>query len=180
MSACAVLVIRVLAFVLGPSLLRIGLLRISLLCIRGSRIRRLSIRGLSARPPLWREFSAHERPRANEKGDTDNRRRGERGEILQHESYLDLLVSHGQPVAVTATALYPPGTAARRGPSCGTGSRADGSTGGRTGRAPAARHGVPAGVGGRQAEPSRPKQKQAAKKTLTTEAACGCFLACSA
>lgn len=112
MSACAVLVIRVLAFVLGPSLLRIGLLRISLLCIRGSRIRRLSIRGLSARPPLWREFSAYERPRANEKGDTDNRRRGERGEILQHESYLDLLVSRGQPVAVTALALYPPGTAA--------------------------------------------------------------------
>jgi hypothetical protein len=149
MSACAVLVIRVLAlsFVLGRSLLRTSLLRISLLCIRGSRIGRLSIRGLSARPPLWREFSAHERPRADEKGDTDNRRRGERGEILQHEGYLDLLASRGQPVAVTAIALYPRGPCGPTRPWLRHGHQDRR----RAGRDPTARHGVRAGVGSKQA-----------------------------
>jgi hypothetical protein len=46
--------------------------------------------GLRARPALWRQFPAHDGPRAHEKSDADNRRRGERGEILQHERFLDL------------------------------------------------------------------------------------------
>ena len=39
---------------------------------------------LAARPALRRQFLAHQYPRAGQKGGTDNRRRGERGEILQH------------------------------------------------------------------------------------------------
>ncbi len=50
--------------------------------------------GLPARLALWRQFPAQECPRANQKGDADNRRRGECGEILQHERYLGLC---GQP-----------------------------------------------------------------------------------
>jgi hypothetical protein len=45
--------------------------------------------GSSAFSALWCQFPAHDRPRADKKGDADNRRRGERGEILQHERYLD-------------------------------------------------------------------------------------------
>jgi hypothetical protein len=45
--------------------------------------------GLSARPALWGQFPAHDDPRANQKGDTDNRRGSKRGEILQHEGHLD-------------------------------------------------------------------------------------------
>ena len=45
--------------------------------------------GLSARSALWRQFSAHQYPRADQKGGADYRRRGERGEILEHERYLD-------------------------------------------------------------------------------------------
>jgi hypothetical protein len=67
MSACALLVIGVLA---------------------SSFVRDRS--GLPARSALWRQFSAHEYPRANQKGSADNRRRRKCGEILQHEGYLDL------------------------------------------------------------------------------------------
>jgi hypothetical protein len=59
MSACAVLVIGVLM----PSL------------VRGR---------LGARSAPWRQFPAHKHPRTDQKGGADNRRRGERGEILQH------------------------------------------------------------------------------------------------
>ena len=45
--------------------------------------------GLSARSALWRQFPAYDHPGADQKGDADNRRRGERGEILQHDGYLD-------------------------------------------------------------------------------------------
>ena len=64
MSACALLVIGALAlsFVAGRS-------------------------GLRARPALWRQFSAYENPRADEKGGADNRRRRKCGEILHHEGY---------------------------------------------------------------------------------------------
>src|SRR5882757_8616966 len=67
MSACALLVIGALtrSFVPGRS-------------------------GLRARPALWRQFPAHEHPRADQKGGADNRRRRKCGEILQHEGYLDL------------------------------------------------------------------------------------------
>jgi hypothetical protein len=46
--------------------------------------------GSRARPALWRQFSAHECPRADQKCGTDNRRRRKCGEILQHEGYLGL------------------------------------------------------------------------------------------
>jgi hypothetical protein len=62
------------------ALLVIGMLRLSPV---SGRI------GLSARSAFWRQFPAHECPRANQKGGADNRRRGERGEILEHERYLD-------------------------------------------------------------------------------------------
>jgi len=42
-------------------------------------------------PAFWRQFPAHKKPGANEKGDADNRRWGERREVLCHESYLDPL-----------------------------------------------------------------------------------------
>ena len=45
--------------------------------------------GLSARSALWRQFPAYDHPGADQKGDADNRRRGQRGEILQHDGYLD-------------------------------------------------------------------------------------------
>jgi hypothetical protein len=45
--------------------------------------------GLSARSALWSQFPAYDHPRADHKGNADNRRGGERGEILQHEGYLD-------------------------------------------------------------------------------------------
>src|SRR3984893_1277563 len=100
MSACALLVIGVLALSFARG--RVGLRAV----------------GLCARPALWREFLAHEYPRADQKGDAHNRRRGERGEILQHGGYLDLLASRGQPVAVPALALYPqaPASPVRRSP----------------------------------------------------------------
>src|SRR3984957_20357287 len=100
MSACALLVIGVLA--LSSARGRVG----------------LHAAGLCARPALWREFLAHEYPRADQKGDAHNRRRGAAGEILQHGGYLDLLASRGQPVAVPALALYPqaPASPVRRSP----------------------------------------------------------------
>lgn len=52
-------------------------------------LRRLFV-GDRTRPAPWRQFPAHDSPRADQKGDADNRRRGERGEILQHDPYLDL------------------------------------------------------------------------------------------
>jgi hypothetical protein len=48
--------------------------------------------GLCACPPLWCQFPSHDGPRTDQKGDTDNRRRGERGEILQHGRFLSRLV----------------------------------------------------------------------------------------
>jgi hypothetical protein len=66
MSVCALLAIGVLA--LSP--------------VRG-RV------GLRARSAFWRQFPPDECPRADQKGGADNRRRGERGEILEHERYLD-------------------------------------------------------------------------------------------
>jgi len=44
---------------------------------------------LLAQSALWRQLPAHDRPGADQKGDTDNRRRGQRSEILPHEGYLD-------------------------------------------------------------------------------------------
>ena len=62
------------------ALLVIGMLTLS--SVRGGV-------GFRARSALWRQFPAHERPRADQKSGADNRRRGERGEILEHERYLD-------------------------------------------------------------------------------------------
>ena len=53
-----------------------------LLTVRGA-LRTCRYR-LTARSALWRQFLAHKYPSADEKGGADNRRRGERGEILQH------------------------------------------------------------------------------------------------
>src|ERR1700730_8526596 len=128
MSACALLVIGVLA--LSSARGRVG----------------LHAAGLWARPALWRGVLAHEYPRADQKGDAHNRRRGERGEILQHGGYLDLLASRGQPVAVPALALYPQAPAA-----------------------PVRRAPVREGQGN---EAARPHQEP--RKTLTSGAACGC------
>ena len=96
MSASAVLVIRVLTCFLG-----------------GDRS------GLRAPTALWRQFPAHDDPCADQKGGADNRRRGERGEILQHERYLGLCgvaarqvprehsAAAGHGCDVPAIALYP-------------------------------------------------------------------------
>src|SRR5882757_7045813 len=67
MSACALLVIGALtrSFVPGRS-------------------------GLRARSALWRQFPAHEYPRADQKGGADDRRRRKCGEILHHGGYLGL------------------------------------------------------------------------------------------
>jgi hypothetical protein len=62
--------------------------------------------GLRARSAFWRQFPAHECPRADQKGDTNNRRRGKRGEILLHEGYLD-------PCAQSRSATHRAGIARR-------------------------------------------------------------------
>jgi hypothetical protein len=79
MSASALLVIRVLMdeFVLD----RFGILALS---------------------ALWRQLPAHDRPSADQKGDTDNRRRAKRGEILQHEVTSTHVVSRGSPLTARA------------------------------------------------------------------------------
>ena len=79
MSASALLVIRVLmgSFVLGRF-------------------------GLCALPSFWPQLLAHDRPCADQKGDADNRRRGERGEILQHERTSTHVVSRGPPLIARA------------------------------------------------------------------------------
>src|SRR3984885_797603 len=101
MSACALLVVGVLAlsFVRGRVGLRAG--------------------GLCARPALWREFLAHEYPRADQKSRAHNRRRGERGEILQHEGSLDLCGQSRSAGCCTRTSTLPAGAgrpAEREGP----------------------------------------------------------------
>jgi len=62
----------------------------------------LSRFGLRALPALWRQLPAHDRPGADQKGDADNRRRGERGEILQHERTSTHVVSRGPPLVTRA------------------------------------------------------------------------------
>jgi hypothetical protein len=126
--------------------------------------------GLRARSALWRQFPAHEYPRADQKGDTDNRRRSKRGEILQHDGYLD-------PCAQSRSAAHRAGIARR-----------PDTTGDvpaiRTlpavwrpltaGQCAASRPGTGPGTGrGTRRSPHR-------VKTFTGEAACACFPACSA
>src|SRR5579859_2973502 len=73
---------------------------------------------------LWRQFPAHDSPRADQKSGADNHRRGERGEILQHDPYLSLgaRMTGGTPAIRTLPAGAEPsardlsrGTAGQRG-----------------------------------------------------------------
>src|SRR3984885_1304803 len=135
MSACALLVVGVLAlsFVRG----RVG----------------LRAAGLGARPALWREFLADEYPRADQKSGAHNRRRGERGEILQHEGSLDLAGQSRSAGCCARPSTLPAGTGAGR-PSVA--------------------------VAGRTSANKAVTPHQDARKTLTSAAACGCFPVCSA
>src|ERR1700749_1508058 len=67
--------------------------------VSASRLHRrpplLRIRPLTA---LRREFPADHDPRTDQEGDTDNRRRGEGGQVLQHGDYLGAVVSRGRRV----------------------------------------------------------------------------------
>ncbi len=54
--------------------------------VRGSRRSR-------AGPAPWRQFPAQDGPRADNEGGADNHRRGERGEILQHEGSTSAMYS---------------------------------------------------------------------------------------